>query len=341
MLAKPRSSHGIWMPAKIGRVGGPESFQKKLVSEFDRRDIPVSFETNDCTSFETSLVINATRHFAKLSIARRRGARIVQRLGLPFPSNRHQAIPAIKRIRTWLGQQNVALTRRYLADRIVYQSCFVRESWEKEHSHLNKPSTVIYNGVDLSLFSPDGSKYDSSADICLINVEGTQIYPEESPAFEVAQEMRKRGLDVELLIFGNPLSDIAARYAPYPFINFMGSIANEELPFYYRGASCFVSCDVIAACPNSVIESLACGTPVVGYEVAVLPEMLSPEAGICVPAAGDPWRGEPPGNIEALADVVLKICENRSEFRKGARQLAEERYGLENMADKYIKVLFE
>ncbi|TES88650.1 MAG: glycosyltransferase [Desulfobacteraceae bacterium] len=342
VLAKPSSTHGIWMPTKIRGVGGPASFQRKLVTAFQCRGISVGFAPKGYTHYRAALVINATRHSAMLLKAKVMGTRILQRLGSPFPSNSHQAIPVAQRMRLWLGDQNVALTRRYLADRIVYQSFFVKECWEKKHGRVNKPSKVIYNGVDLSLFSPDGPKYDSSADICIISVEGTQIYPEHSPAFLVAQEIKNQGLDVELLLFGSPWADSAARYASYPFINFMGPVANDELPYYYRGASIYVLNDIInAGCPNSVIEALACGVPVIGYTPGVLPEMLTPEAGKCVPALGDPWKGEPPGNIQALADAAMKIIENNWEFRRGARQLAEERYGLEHMVDHYIKVLFE
>jgi glycosyltransferase involved in cell wall biosynthesis len=39
------------------------------------------------------------------------------------------------------------------------------------------------------------------------------------------------------------------------------------------------SADLNAACPNSVIEALACGTPVLGYDTGALPEMVPPKSG--------------------------------------------------------------
>jgi glycosyltransferase involved in cell wall biosynthesis len=332
----------IWMAAKITEVGGPASFQRKLLSGFRARGISVGFGPNGYSSeCRAALVINGTRHLGTLLEAKRRGARILQRLGSPFSSSKHQAVPAIRRVRTWIGDQLMISTRRYIADRIVYQSCFVRESWEREYGLVKRPSAVIYNGVDLSMFSPDGSKYEPSADICMISVEGTQLSPHQSPAFLAAKEIRSRGKDLELLVFGNPWADAGTAYAQYPFVKFMGLVANEQLPFYYRGASAYVLNDIVnAGCPNSVIEALACGCAVVGYSPGVLPEILSKDAGICVHAQGDPWKGEPPGNVNGLVDAAIEVVENNSEFRQGARRLAEERYDLDHMVDQYMDVLF-
>jgi glycosyltransferase involved in cell wall biosynthesis len=142
-------------------------------------------------------------------------------------------------------------------------------------------------------------------------------------------------------VFGKAGGGSENGWTIYPFVKFMGVTPNQDLPFYYRGASFYILTDIIAACPNSVIESLACGVPVIGYDTSVLPEMLTSQAGRCVPATGDPWRGEPPGNIDGLVHSALEIYAHNDDFRMGARNLAEERYGLERMVDQYISVLFQ
>lgn len=330
----------LMIPDLRNHMGGPAKFQNGLSKSLAEMQVQITYYKSQRVLYDAILLINATRRIRDLIVARKHRTVIVQRLGSPFPSNKNLDINSLQHLRTWIGVQNMEFIRRYLANRIVYQSQFVKRSWTDKYGSVNKPSKVIYNGVDLKVFSPIGPKYESSAEICIVSVEGTQVYPEQSPAFQVVSELNRRGVDVELLIFGRPWADTAMRYAQYPFLKFIGCVANEELPFYYRGADSLVSNDGIsAACPNSVIEALACGTPVIGYEFAVLPEMLTQEAGRCVPAVGDPWKGETPGNIAALADAALEVVENR-EFRNGARRLAEERYGLERMVEQYIEVLF-
>ena len=45
--------------------------------------------------------------------------------------------------------------------------------------------------------------------------------------------------------------------------------------------------------PNSVIEALACGLPVVSFDTGALPELVTPGAGRVVAYGGDPWRLDP------------------------------------------------
>jgi glycosyltransferase involved in cell wall biosynthesis len=322
-----------------GANGGPASFQKKLSESLNNIGYKIFYDIgkNKCDAL---LLINATRHWGALLKTKYRGTNIVQRLGSTFTSIKNYPVKLLTQIHSWVGFKNISCIRRYIADRIVYQSEFVKECWEMEYGKVKKPCYVIYNGVDLNKFTPEGPKYDSPSNICIISVEGTQIYPEHSAAFLVTQELNNRGFDVELLVFGNPWHNTANRYNVYPFVKLKGQIPNEELPYFYRGASFFVSNDVIAGCPNSVIESLACGTPVIGYHIAVLPEIITPDAGICVPAEGNPWKEENAGNIGILADAAMEIVKNKS-FRRGARKLAENRYGLDQMVDQYTRVLFQ
>jgi len=286
------------------------------------------------------LVINASRKIGSLVCARRRGTRIVQRLGTPFPSNRHMHIPLSVRMLTWLGIWNMAFIRAHLADRIVYQSNFVKESWERIYGKVNKPFQVIYNGIDLSLFSAEGPKYESGADMCIISVEGTQCNPREHPAVLLAETLVGKGLSTEVLVFGDDYHKESSLWDTYPFVRFMGTVPNASLPYYYRGATVYVQIDAIAACPNSVIEALACGTPVIGFNTSVLPEMLSPQAGCCVNTSGNPWKGEAPGNVPGLVEAALEIYRDNGSYRKGARRLAEERYGLARMVYEYRNALF-
>jgi glycosyltransferase involved in cell wall biosynthesis len=144
----------------------------------------------------------------------------------------------------------------------------------------------------------------------------------------------------ELHMFGKPHQGMEAHLAQFPFVRFHGHTPNAELPYYYRGATLAVLSDVIAACPNSAIEALACGTPLVGYKAGVSPDMVTEDAGRLVACQGDPWKLEPLGNQEGLAAAALEIAADRPHFSLAARRLAEARYDVELMVDAYSAVLF-
>ncbi|MDY0360336.1 MAG: glycosyltransferase [Desulforegulaceae bacterium] len=58
-----------------------------------------------------------------------------------------------------------------------------------------------------------------------------------------------------------------------------GSRPYEEIPFYFGAADASVLASYREGCPNAVLESLSCGTPVVATNVGAVPDILPPEAG--------------------------------------------------------------
>jgi glycosyltransferase involved in cell wall biosynthesis len=226
-----------------------------------------------------------------------------------------------------------------MADFVVYQSHFVETWWNSVHGECSAPSTNIYNGVDLARFNPQGPRLHSKAGICIISVEGNQGTDKYETGVQLAQGLEQQGLSVELLMFGKSWKDADLRFARNPMVRYMGVVANQKLPYFYRGADLFIATDIVSACPNSVIESLACGTPVLGYKAGVLPEMLDEASGQCVEYYGNPLKAEPPGNPSEIVCAARILIEKRDFYSTGARRLAEQRYSLDQMVDAYLQVI--
>jgi glycosyltransferase involved in cell wall biosynthesis len=56
---------------------------------------------------------------------------------------------------------------------------------------------------------------------------------------------------------------------------FVGSVRHEQLYLWYNAANCFCLASEREGWPNVVMESLACGTPIVATSVGGIPEILS------------------------------------------------------------------
>ena len=117
-------------------------------------------------------------------------------------------------------------------------------------------------------------------------------------------------------------------------------VPRERIPEIDRSAHLLFSADLNAACPNSVIEALACGLPVAAFDTGALNELVTGDAGRLVPYGGDPWKLEPP-DIPALAIAAAEILRDQPRFRSAARAHAESALGLEKMVDGYLKVLLD
>ena len=79
--------------------------------------------------------------------------------------------------------------------------------------------------------------------------------------------------DIEILIFGQAQ---AYDFEGLPFkVNILGRLSDlEMIAKAYSAASVFVIPSLEDNLPNTVIESMACGTPVVGFNTGGIPEMI-------------------------------------------------------------------
>ena len=134
----------------------------------------------------------------------------------------------------------------------------------------------------------------------------------------------------------------AARFRPAPPFQCAGTEPSRpsRIPEIDRSAHVLFSADLNAACPNSVIEALACGLPVAAFDTGGLNELVVGDAGRLVPYGGDPWRLEKP-DVPALAHATAEILRDRPRFRAAARAHAEHALGLEKMMDGYLMALLE
>jgi glycosyltransferase involved in cell wall biosynthesis len=79
--------------------------------------------------------------------------------------------------------------------------------------------------------------------------------------------------DMELVIFGNK-ENISMPEFPFK-TTFLGTISNDEhLAKCYSAADVFITASLEDNLPNTVMEALACATPVVGFNTGGIPDMV-------------------------------------------------------------------
>ena len=105
-------------------------------------------------------------------------------------------------------------------------------------------------------------------------------------------------------------------------IQFLDTIPREQIPWLMRSSHLLFSAEVNPPCPNSVIEALACGLPVLGFDTGSLSELVQGDAGRLAPYGADPWKLEKP-DIPALADAAAEVLDDQPRFRTSAREQAE------------------
>lgn len=331
------------LPRQLG-LGGPASFQARLSAGLKERGVEVGFDALDPAN-GSILVVGGTRELLDLWRAKRWGVRIVQRLNGMNWVHRQRNTGIRHFVRAETGNWLLSTIRRRLADGIVYQSQFSRQWWNGSRGNLSKESTVIYNGVDLDQFSPAGVETPPSDHYRILLVEGHHGGGYDQGllnAVKLVQLLNQRmDKPVELRVVGDVPVKLQAQCIESGIpLEWMGVVKRSAVPALDRSAHALFSTDINAACPNAVVEALACGLPVVSFDTGALPEMVTPEAGWIAKYGGDPWKLEP-ADIHALADGTQQVLARQADYRAGARARAEAVFGLKMMVDQYLDFLWK
>lgn len=341
----------VCLVPRLSGIGGMVSFQHKLASGLAARGIEVSYDL-EALNNGSVLVVGGTRQIHGLWRARRRGIRIVQRLdGINWM---HRIRPTGLRhyLRAEYGNYLLAFIRARLTDGIVYQSHFAKKWWNEAFKPVAITNRVVYNGVDLQEYTPVSAFASPINRVRLLIVEGRLAGGYESGlenAVSLAYAVKELLAStpetcdietVELTVVGRVDGQLKSKWKQSEgvVINWVGQVDRERIPEIDRSAHLLFSADINAACPNSVIEALACGTPVVAFNTGALPELVSEWAGKIVPYGGDPWRLDPP-DISSLAMAAISVIAEQDKFRHGARLRAESAFSLDHMVDGYYEAL--
>lgn len=322
-------------------TGGMASFRYKFEDGLQKRGIEITH--NPDNESDAMLVIGGTRHLLRLWRAKRRGLRIVQRLdGVNWVQRAHWSGLRYT-LRAEYGNWVLAFIRNHLADEVVYQSEFIRSWWEDWYGKAPVPGHVILNGVDLGAFSPH-----SSGDVPvfppyrILVVEGSLAGGLDT-GFKAAvrlTELLSKKYPVELHVAGKVDARAQTLADEHGFVRILGMIPREQIPDLMSSSHLFFSAEINPPCPNSVIEALACGLPVVGFDTGSLRELVGSEAGLLAPYGGDQWKLEPP-DVPALVNGATEILVEQDRFRIAARARAEELLNVDTMVDRYLQILLK
>ena len=210
---------------------------------------------------------------------------------------------------------------------------------------VRAPGTVIYNGVDLAEFTPDGP-HERPAEQLRASWwwKGTSTaawrWGWKTPSSWRARWHQRAASGLELWVAGEvrPGADAEMEARAPGLVHWLGVVRREQIPSLDRSAHLLFSAELNPPCPNSVIEALACGLPVVGFASRRAARAGGGDAGRMVPWGSNVWKLEPP-DLQGLAAAALPMLDEQERFRAAARARAESAFGLDRMVEKYLEVL--
>jgi glycosyltransferase involved in cell wall biosynthesis len=324
-------------------VGGPASFNEKLVNGLRKLGVEVTYDLA-APNLSSILVIAGTRHLGLLSSLKKKGIPIIQRLDGMNWIHRKRYTGLRYYLRSEMNNWILREIRSRYASAIIYQSEFSRDWWNKKYGNQSIPNSVIYNGVDLDQFSPPKSIDFDHETLEVIAVEGHIKNGLELGLDNVIQALNKYSKlaqkPVHLMVAGEVPNDIRVKLTTRKMIEitWCGVISRLEIAGQLKKADLFFSAELNPPCPNSVIEALASGLPVTAFESGAIRELVSDDCGIISSYGGNIWNMES-ANAEMMAKMLSNKLQDRAGMGKNARTRAVQMFGLDQMVDKYLVVL--
>ncbi|MGQ1889435.1 glycosyltransferase family 4 protein [Thermophagus sp. OGC60D27] len=224
---------------------------------------------------------------------------------------------------------------------ITFVGC---SNWIKkmaEHSSLAKtiqrPIYQIFNPIDISLFSPKKKEkirqqlgLPLNKKLILFGAanisdprKGTNLLLKALQNMASIQPDLKQ--KVELIAFGKNTNDFQHKLNFY--LHNIGIVnSQKKMASLYQAADAFVLPSLQDNLPNTVVESLSCGTPVVAFKIGGVPEMIRHKENGFLAASG---------NWEELSMGILHVLKDNGAMSSNARTFALNHFSPEIIAEKY------
>ena len=198
---------------------------------------------------------------------------------------------------------------------------------------------IIPNGVDTSVFRPGDREaarvslgIEPTARVVLVAATSVRQNPwKDFTAAREAVRLAAESLaqhDVVLIALGDEAPPERAGLAEIRFLRH--ELDADAVALHYQAADVYLHPARADTFPNTVLEALACGTPVVATAVGGIPEQITEGAtGFLVPA----------GDARALAERLAQLLSDaalRAELGKRGVETVRSRFDVRHQVDAYL-----
>lgn len=319
--------------ARSGCIGGPLVKVKRLREYFPE----IQF------GFNLAYLLSNTPYLPSFALT------ILKRRNIPIVYNQNGVFYKAWYTGDWKAENHRMSLPYHAADWVFYQSEFCRLAANRFLGRRSGPGEVLYNAIDTEVFVPllnGPAKIDERFTFLVTGKIDNHLYYRLESTIKGLRLACDSGLDAHLLVAGWIAIDVESRAAQLARnlgidhrITFSGPYSQEQAPSVYHKADAYVLTTHNDNCPNTVLEALSTGLPVLYSDSGGVPELVGTEAG--VPAAcPEDWDMPRVPSTEAICEGMLRIASNHGGYAAAARRRAVERFDIAHWIDRH-RIVFE
>ena len=227
---------------------------------------------------------------------------------------------------------------------IITGNSYMQDVYLKSFLLNNCTYMKTYGTVNLNLFTKKDrlklkAKYEIPVQKSTILFFGCQSLTDEKKGMRILldalndlsnQIEEKEKENILLLIAGKDITPIMP-YLPFDY-KYLGLVQYDKLPEVYSLSTCFLSPSISDAGPSMVNQSLACGTPVVAFDIGIAQD--------CVITEQTGYRAKIGDSIDFAKGIKYICCLNEEEYKQmsdNCRSLAEEYFSINSSIERFKK----
>lgn len=317
--------------ARVGDVGGPLVKVKRLNEYFPEQR----------WGYNLAYLLSNTPYLPPYALA------MLKRRGVPIVYNQNGVFYEAWFDGDWQGENRRMARAYHAADHVFYQSAFCRKAADRFLGVREGAGEILYNAVDTSRFTPAERAPAGDDFIFLVTgkIGNHLAYRLESTIAGLAHA-RRGGLAARLVVAGwveegarAQAAQLAESLGVAAVVDYVGAYTQEQAPDLYRSAHSYVMTKHNDPCPNTVLEALSCGLPVLYSDSGGVPELVGTDAGVPL-AAPEDWEESYVPPADAVGAGMLRIAAGHAEFAQAARARAVERFDITHWIARH-RAVFE
>lgn len=231
------------------------------------------------------------------------------------------------------------------ADYVFYQSKFSKSCSEIFLGKREGPSEILYNAVDTNFFKPIKRKdLNPNLKILVTGKYQEHLYNNLEFSIHVLKKIIDNKFQANITFAGyydnqvkKKLINLSLRYGLADKIKFSGIYKQENANNLYNSYDLYFYFVHQSNCPNSVIEAMSCGLPVICQNTGGLPEIVNRESGVCLKTK-ESWDKPYLPSVDDAFFAFEKIINNYSEYSKNSVYKANIDHNINNWITKHKEI---
>ena len=306
-------------------IGGPSTFMRNLKTYLD--DVGYNYKSD--ISKSKHIFFPISYDLASLKKIKKDKGAIIQRLdGIYYPQKHGVSYQ----------EKNKLIKDVYLnyATKVIFQSQYSKAQCFKifGEKHTNDYEIII-NGVNEAIFYPSSTFKEAPKTFKLVTTGNFRNIDMLEPVIKALDAISK--FDFELHIVGPIVNDKLNDLINRDYVTYHGTKNTHQIAGLLRDHHIFIYSHLNPPCPNSVLEAIVSGLPVVGFNSGSMSELLHFSKSLLAEVSKDVFQKYEDFSADKLKEKII-YCMTHFEKMKEVALVNASNYSFNHCGEKYQKI---